>query len=177
MLSLIICAVVAGIIILLGILCAIFTFQDFGLWDAVGTLAAFIVGAGMVGILTGAATTVVGNLASEHHDHYRTVELVALRDGTGQTGQYFLGTGTTDTTGKYVFYYADSDGARRLVNIDAGDIRLYEDSAKPYAIQYTGCELAASWVGDCFDNGPRFVELHVPAGSVRNQVDLALNDK
>lgn len=118
----------------------------------------------------------IANLAVDHDDHYRTVELAALRDGTGQAGQYVWGTGTTSASANYVFYYLD-DGAKRLVNIDSTDVRLYEDSDKPYAIQYTGCDLTPSWVGECFDNGLRFVEIHVPAGSVRNQVDLALNDK
>ena len=124
----------------------------------------------------GMGVNALANLAVDHDDHYRTVELAALRDGTGQTGQYVWGTGSTSASANYVFYYLDG-GAKRLVNINSADVRLYEDSDKPYAIQYTGCDLSPTWVGACFDNGPRFVELHVPAGSVRNQVDLTLNDK
>jgi hypothetical protein len=177
MLSVIIALVVAGIIVLIAAIAAIFEGQDFGFFSGLGVFAGGTIFAGMIGFCCGMLTVGIGNLALDHNDHYRTVNLIALRDGTGQTGEYFLGTGTTDTTGKYVFYFADSDGARHLVNIDSADVRLYEDSPKPYAIQYMGCDLSAKWVGACITGEPRFVEIHVPTGSIRNQVDLNLNAK
>ncbi len=117
----------------------------------------------------------IANLSFDHEDHYAQVELVALRDSTGQTSNYVWGTGSSVGTGNYVFYYREG-GASRLVNLNATEVLLYEDTDKPYAVIYEGCELSASWVAECFSNSPRFTELHVPPGSVVQQIDLDLGE-
>lgn len=73
-----------------------------------------------------------------------------------------------------MFYYQDG-AAKRLVNVDGSRVGLYEDSKNAWAIEFTGCDLSWDLVSPCFNNGPRFVEIHVPPGSVKTRVDLALN--
>lgn len=116
----------------------------------------------------------IANAATDHRDSFRTFEVVALRDGTGQSGGYVLGTGSNDTTGRFMFYRRDGD-AVRLENVDADGIRLFEDTDRPYVVQFTGCHLKPDWLAPCFSDAPVFTELHVPKGSVRNKIDLSLN--
>jgi hypothetical protein len=118
--------------------------------------------------------TGIANLALDHHDHYRRVDLVAIRDGSGIQGTFVWGTGTVGSSGDYMFYYQDGN-AKRLVKVDGSSVDLFEDSKDAYAIQFTGCELSWSWLSICFSNESHFDQIHVPAGTVKGRVDLGLN--
>lgn len=128
----------------------------------------------LLGFLVVTGLTAAANVVFDHDDQYANLEIVAIRDGSGQVGTYVFGSGASGPTGTYMFYYLDGD-AKRLAKIDASEVRLYEDSTKPYAIMFTGCELSVRWVAPCFYEKAQFVEIHVPAGSVRSGVDLSLN--
>lgn len=118
--------------------------------------------------------TTIANLSLAHHDQYRNVPLLALRDDVAPAGSYVLGTGNSGSDAKFVFYWQDN-GAERLDTVEASDVRLYEDSEHPYAVQFTGCQLSKPSVAWCFNAAPEFTELHVPPGSVHSQFDLSLN--
>lgn len=131
-------------------------------------------GAALAGAAVFFAGTGLANLAFDHKDHYERLNLVAIRDGSGVQGAYVWGSGGIGSTGNYMFYYQDGP-AKRLANVDGSRVNLFEDSQDAYAINYTGCDLSQSWVAPCFTNGGRVVEIHVPPGSVKTQVDLSLN--
>lgn len=118
--------------------------------------------------------TAICNVATDHRDEYTTLGLEAIRDGSSINGEFVLGTGILTSDATYTFY-ANNHGAIHLEKVDASEITLYEDSGKPYVIEYTGCQLEPSWLASCLDDGPRYVEIHVPPGSVKNQINLNLN--
>jgi hypothetical protein len=146
--------------------------DDFG-WT-IFRIVASIGGAFIAVLATTGAVGGVANLALDHRDSYDRVPLVALRDDLGVNSGYVLGTGGGEKA-HFAFYYANPDGGRQLVTVDAADIRVYEDTDKPYAVRFTGCELSKPWVADCFSNAPTFTELHVPVGTVHNRFDLDLD--
>jgi hypothetical protein len=134
-------------------------------WVIIGTAvtAMFVLGGGVC----------AANLALAHHDHYRTVALAALQDGTGSTGVYLLGTGRTHTEAQYTFYWRDDSGALRLETIPADGVKLMDDATEPHAIQFTGCSLSHSWVAPCLWSDSRFVELHIPTGALHHPAELS----
>lgn len=138
-----------------------------------------VLGASVVVALLGAAVFTVGNgisnVASGRDWSYKDVPLVSIRDGSGVNGSYVLGTGGTSSTGRYVFYYQDGS-AKRLVNINAEKVKLFEDSDRPYAVKAINCRMSVEWLAytmACPDD--HFTEIHVPAGSVQTRIDLNLN--
>lgn len=165
---------VVGIAVLARMLWWVYEDAYDGFEIAFFTIGAFV-SAVCAAFLVFLGITVVANLAVSHDDEYRTVELVALRDGTGNEGHYVLGSGATISTGNYVFYHREGAG-KRLVNIESSGVMLYEDTDKPYARQYLTCALSVRWLAPCFTDGAQFTELHVPPGSVVNNIDLDLNE-
>lgn len=171
----IIALVIAVLVFIVVNMMTVVAFQDDGFGSfAAGTWLLGLCFTAVVLVGVDLAGTGIANATLTHHDHYRSVPLIALRDGSAQTSDYVLGSGGSDATMKYTFYWRDGD-AERLVNVDASDIRLFEDSTKPYAVQFTGCDLSKPWIADCLNDAPSFTELHVPPGSVHSKFDLNLN--
>ena len=173
MLMYIIAGVVAVPVLCVGLWFAAESFFDIdridGLLVAVMALAsAFVVFAAVA-----AGTTAIANVSVDHQNYYKKYDLVAIRDTTSVGGEFFLGSGAIGGTGNYVFYYRDGK-AKQLVNVDGADVKVYEDTDKPYAIQFAGCDLKPNWLADCFHSDPSWTEIHVPAGSIREGVNLNL---
>lgn len=136
-------------------------------WSAVVSIA--------TGLVMIALTSVAANIVLPHHDRYDRLVLIAIKDGTEQSGSFVLIAGTVGTNEKYRFYYREPDGAVRLTNQDAASVKLYEDSVDPYAIRYVGCTLEHDWAPCLEFSAGSIQEIHVPRGSVKTQIDLTLN--
>lgn len=140
-----------------------------------GFLAAAVVGAlAFVAAYFGIA--VAANQAFAHEDRYSRVALVALRDETGSQSAYVLGSGGSEASASYVFYFAGADGGRELANVDAAGVRVFEGAGEPYAVRFEGCVLSVPWLSECLNAGWQFTELHVPAGSMSSRFDLDLGE-
>ncbi|WP_157186503.1 hypothetical protein [Nocardia jiangxiensis] len=148
--------------------------RENGVASGIGLVAFFTFVSAFFCTILGLVITIVANVATDHQDDYAAYGLEAIKDGNTITGDFVLGTGILTSNATYTFY-DNSNGAIHLEKVEASDIALYEDSAKPYVVEYIGCHLKPNWLAPCLTDDPRFVEIHVPPGSVKNQINLDLN--
>ena len=102
------------------------------------------------------------------------IPLVALINGKGIEGSFFLGSGEIDTEPYYFYYTQESDGGKTLNKIDAGMVRVYEDDRKDAYI-------AEVWfknkdiLDDDVDVFLRYA-IHVPKGTIKEVIDLDIRN-
>ncbi len=124
-----------------------------------------------------AALFVADNLEHREVELLRT-PLAAMRNGTGLSGQFVLGSGSIESTSVYRFLRQESDGGVTPSEVKADSlVRIYEDDSLQqtgYMSQiYSVLSTASSW--DWFMLGTRrFVryEFHVPKGTVVHQFKI-----
>ncbi len=104
--------------------------------------------------------------------------LAAMRNGTGLSGQFVLGSGSIETTSVYRFLQQEPDGAVTPADVKADrQVRIYEDSnlnetgylSRIYSVSVS----SPAW--NWFSLGAsRFVryEFHVPKGAVVHQFKI-----
>lgn len=137
--------------------------------------------AGLTLLVLGIGHPTMRSITGYHYD-YTNRPLVALTDERSATGgTFFLGTGFIGTDASYVFYTADDDGARLMSQVDATNVRVYEDSDAPYAryrdqrvLDHPEWVPLSSWVGPAV---PRLIELHVPPKSIKTGINLGVTQK
>ncbi len=135
-----------------------------------------IVAAWLVGAVAGAAMGVFVADSLEHHEvELLRTPLAAMRNQTGLSGQFVLGSGNIDTLSSYRFLKQESDGGVTPAQVNADSlVRIYEDGnlqQTGYLAEiYSVCSKGSAW--DWFAlGGRRFVrfEFHVPRGTVVHQ--------
>lgn len=138
-----------------------------------GSIMGFFTGAVVGGLITLAVWGCMYPFDSAVHHHYRS-DLVNLHDSNGTSGKFFLGIGSVSSTLSVTFYYHDPRGfdVPETVSSDDADIRIYQDSDKPYLDEtVTGPHF---WTGDLFTgtDTPDELDFHVPAGTVEQNYQL-----
>jgi hypothetical protein len=128
------------------------------------------------------ADLILEPLTGYHWDYYN-VPLVAITDDRSETGgSFFLGSGSIGTDTSYVFYTANPDGSHTLYQTKAHDIKVFEDTDKPYA-RYEGQQVLdhpnwvpplASWL---HFHHAELVEFHVPPHSIKTGINLGVQQR
>lgn len=156
---------------ILGLLVSFFIFRK---PDLIEKFAFFTIGA-ILG--ASAALFIADNLECREVELLRT-PLAAMRNGSGLSGQFVLGSGSIETSSVYRYLQKESDGGVTPAEVKAdGRVRIYEDGS----LQETGylseiyslpsSNSAWKW----FALGARrFVryEFHVPEGTVVHQFKI-----
>lgn len=149
---------------------AFYTDCNHGVDAAVGSFFGVIAGGVLALAVNGCAYPFTGTAYSTH-----TYQLSTLQDSPSTTGQFFLGIGEVSGNLSASFYVDSGDGyaAPQSVNDSDDDIRVFQDSAKPYVIERFP-HSAHFWVGSVFNGGgtaPIF-EFHVPKGTIKQDYSL-----
>lgn len=123
-------------------------------------------------ILLGAGTLVVSSAGRWEAE---TIPLVALQDGSGVSGNFFLGSGYIKNDLTYYYYQQGSDSGIYGKTVKAEKAVIYEDQEDTPIVREWHCmSIGASWQwAVCV---PRTeTEFHVPKGSVLSQYKMDLN--
>jgi hypothetical protein len=161
---LIICAVVVGVICFLAIL------PD-GLGEAIGcAIPAAVVGAFCAFVIG----LIVGTIAYSGHHWAEThrVTLVSVADGSDTHGDFFLGSGSVDSSPAYIWYERSNANSYVRKDVDASEATIHY-VAKGTAPYYTVTEnkpdhgFVNSWGFNMDDyvDGERY-DFYVPRGSI-----------
>ena len=105
---------------------AFFVLLDEGPGSAIGALC-------LLGILFGAVGALIISLPATYimsDDYIETHEIVSLKDGTGSTGSFFLGSGSLDGDATF-FYYQRVSGGFELKSVDADDTTIIFSDENP----------------------------------------------
>jgi hypothetical protein len=112
--------------------------------------------------------------------------IFSLHDGTGVTGTFFLGSGSVEGEGYYVYYYAGTGPMkykRATVPSDYAEIAMDEEDA-PYLREFTMMETYCTRKGcstdpvgyttrnDGWYHGYKKWELHVPNGTLTRDMEV-----
>ncbi len=118
--------------------------------------------------------SVIGLAVPKHWTGPETTGLVSLRGSDGLSGQFYLGTGSIDTTQHYFFYEAVGLGYRpRKIEIE-GNVTVFEDEErkvgelKTYTYQFVNPNLLL--VG--LDYPTKKYEFFIPRGSIKRDFML-----
>jgi hypothetical protein len=99
---------------------------------------------------------------------YSEQTLVAIRDKSGVSGSFFLGSGTIDEQ-QYYFYYAKlPNGGFIADKILSNGVTIYEEKRKDAVLRKYECVFRNKWMRlIAIDSGAYEVEFHVPIGTIR----------
>lgn len=142
--------------------------------DRIDKGAVFVVAA----ILGAGAGLLVGDSMEHREVESLRTPLAAMRNGSGLSGQFVLGSGSIETSSVYRYLQQESDGGVTPAEVKAdGRVRIYEDGS----LQETGY-LSEIYSLPCTNSawkwfalgGRRFVryEFHVPKGTVVHQFKI-----
>lgn len=106
-----------------------------------------------------------------HTTQYRNAEIVAIQDGSESRGAFFIGSGVIDGKQVYSFYEKSGDGFL-LESVEARDVTVYQSSDKPYVVKESGCDGGWQWVTPCLFDKRAVTEIHVPAGTIKENFVL-----
>lgn len=132
-----------------------------------------------IGAIYGACIGVyVANNLEHQEVELRRTPLAAMRNATGLSGQFVLGSGSIETSSVYRYLEQESDGGVTPAEVKAdGRVRIYEDGS----LQETGY-LSEIYSLPCSNSpwkwfalgGRRFAryEFHVPKGTVVHQFKI-----
>ena len=87
---------------------------------------------------------VSGVLPKQYYEHSRT-ELVALKDNTGISGSFFLGSGNINSTMKY-YYLVNSEFGLEMRSVEAGVARIQEKDDESPHLRIMKKQYADPWI-------------------------------
>lgn len=95
--------------------------------------------------------------------------LYNLQDGSGLGGSFFLGSGVVDSNMQFSFYKINDDGSKELVTLKAKDVKVFDNSDKPYIVVVDGCNWGGSWFMPAICIQHREIrEIHVPKNTIKD---------
>lgn len=126
---------------------------------------------GGVGLFLSIIPDVVGKLPYECIQS-QTQSLELLRDGSGISGQFYIGSGYVNSYLAYYYYTQDSDGAIEGNSLQANEVKVYQDDRTHPRIETFSYHLTGIW-GFFFTpmHGCTYI-IHIPPGSINNSYQL-----
>lgn len=146
---------------IVGFLLAYFITEEIDVAVLIGIISA-CVGLLVATIVVPAETTTCKN----------TLKIVNLQDGNSLNGRFYLGSGYVGSSMKYSFYYEQSDGNYKLMQIDA-DLTTIKISDTPQITSYVKCYTDSrinDWVIKI--NYHTYYIIEVPKGSIKENFNL-----
>lgn len=141
--------------------------------DVMGSIMSFLVYAFIGGTCAFFLSLVVGlSIYEKDYDH-TSFDVVAAKDGSSIQGSFSIFSGFVDEEPYYFYYRQYSDGRIEQGKIPAGDTAIYEDQETHSYIEETKCD-SHLWFWGLIDGCDPTYEIHVPAGSVRQDVEFDL---
>lgn len=122
------------------------------------------------GLVLGVGLYALVSTLVNHTPIYEQHDLLSLQDGSETQGSFFLGIGSVDGVQMYS-YYQDNGEWAEWKSTKAENVRVYQDTDKPYIVQEKDCISHARWLVDCATD-KRVTEIHVPVGSIKTNFTL-----
>jgi hypothetical protein len=136
-------------------------------WDEagfVGTVGAVIaLGATMIASLL--IQLVLSGIVGSHFVHNYDSDLLNIRDGSGISGSFFLGSGVVDSKPVFQFYKKNADGTASLIQEDADNCVVIQGDVDPHVEYMREVSNNNFWVADWLTDDYR-VKIYVPTGSI-----------
>ena len=116
---------------------------------------------------------------------YHKAKIVALSDSKSVEGSFFLGSGYVQEEVRYFFYFETPDGGKKLTSLPADAVTIYEEDRKDAffaevakaqpehrsrLVEFFAPEVAE----DMFENKQISYAIHIPKGSIKENINLDL---
>ena len=106
-------------------------------------------------------------------------KIVALVNGKGTEGAFFLGSGQIDTQLYYFYYVSTPDGGKKLDKVAADNTTIYEEDRADSYISEILTARTCNVLGLITDTEQNLATgryaIHVPKGSIKEIINLDLN--
>ena len=132
----------------------------------------------LVGVMLGiVAALVISDVLPHHEFEMSRTQLAAMRNQSGVSGQFILGTGTIESASTYRFLMQDADGGMTPREVSADNmVRIFEEEGQStaYYTEIYRVRIRGSYWDLFVVDVPKFVrhEFHVPKGTVVHQFKI-----
>lgn len=150
------------------VLAAWMAYDDFGWWSVLfpGLML------GVIGFFGATLFLSIWTFEAGRQDH--RIEIHSLRNESGPTGSFFLGSGYIDSREYYYTFYKDARGGYVRWKIPSYAASLFLDSDAPY-VTYQIIEYKCPWwlsFVTLKDNEETRKDIHVPAGTIVEKYEV-----
>lgn len=141
--------------------------------DSLDGTVMFVLSAAIGGSIALILSLVVGLNLYEKDTYEYSFDIVAAKDGSSMHGSFSIFGGFIDEEPYYFFYRQYADGSIRQGKISADHTAIFEDQETRNYVEVTKCD-SHLWFWGFVDGCDPSYEIHVPAGSVRQEIEFDL---
>lgn len=161
--------IIGPAIIVLVVVFGISVFKEYnGFWASLGFGMGGAVAAALVGLILGIG---VGAALGTHPEPVHNYQLLNIRDASGLSGSFFLGSGTIDEEPVFYYYARRDDGSIFLDHVFADYATIYETSEQPH-IEITEEFSNHPKIAFSPDAGLKGANIYIPPNSVVTNFSL-----
>lgn len=114
----------------------------------------------------------LGLVLPHHHVVYMTYDIVALQDGQGPQGQFFLGSGSVDSQLKFFFYEKVANNGIEGKSVTSDEATVYQsDSNRPHVDELVDSYGRWNWLAGNFYH---HYNIYIPPNSLKSGYTLDL---